>query len=52
MIIAGALAFAAGLIIGATTAAAMTRRKTHETLPMRQHQAAMRALARTATQRR
>jgi len=51
MIIAGALAFVAGIIIGATTAT-MTRRKTHETLPMRQHQAAMRALARTATQRR
>jgi len=51
MIIAGALAFTAGLIIGAT-AATMTRRKAHKDLPMRQHEAAMRALARTATPRR
>lgn len=49
--IAGALAFIAGVIIGAS-AVNMTRRKAHETLPMRQHQAAMRALARTATPRR
>jgi hypothetical protein len=51
MILAGALAFIAGLIIGATTAK-MARKEAHTDLPMRQHQAAMRALARTATPRR